>query len=374
MLRPMRVTSSGIHLRLDFWVAALLVGACGGLRSAALWAGTIFLSILIHELARNLVGRVLGYRGTMVRALTGPVASVACGLALVWLKRFVAHPEAHWLVVGAAFNLTWAAISLLPISGFDGGRLVEAWMGTRSSTPALLVSIFTTELTVVLAVVLLRCPPLGALLLTRGVVSTLGWIKRRRRLHEEEAAEQLLRADKLLDAGRYAEARDGVRHVLSWECGSATRNAAFHLQARTALRERTPDRAWEALQQVRPESAVDRYILAIVENALGRRAEAIAALTRLPAAALSQKAARMLVDLHALGGDLKSVAAAAMDNSEALGPPDLRRVADVLIEAGESELAVGLLRSSLGSSSLEPTRLAERSFPPIAALEKHGTR
>jgi len=200
MLRPMRVTSSGIQLRLDFWVAALLVGACGGLGSAILWAGTIFVSILIHELARTLVGRSLGYRGTTVLtalgahaqfepppargpsallALTGPVASAACGLALVCLKHFVAHPEAHWLVVGVSFNFAWAAINLLPITG--------------------------------------------------------------------------------------------------------------------------------------------------------------------------------------LGGDLKGVATAAMNHRGALGAPDLRRVADILIEAGESELAVGVLQSSLGLSSLESACLKERA-------------
>src|SRR5580700_8427898 len=219
-------------------------------------------------------------------------------------------------------------LGFLARNNLVGGRS----LGSRG----LLVSIFTTELTVVLAVVVLRCPTLGALLLTGGIVSMFGRMKRRRCLHEDQAAEQLQRADQLLDAGKYAAARGCVRQVLSWECGSATRNAAFHLRARTALQERKPNRAWEALQEVRPQRAIDRYILAIVENARGRRADAIAALAHRPNARLSREAARLLVDLHALRGDLNGVATAAMDNREALGAPDLRRVADVLIEAGES--------------------------------------
>jgi hypothetical protein len=237
--------------------------------------------------------------------------------------------------------------------GTAGGRLVEAWSARRSSTLALLVSIFTTELTVVFAIVLFRSPALGALFLAQGTVSMLGWIKRRRSLHEHQARERLRRAHQLLDAGRYADAGETVEHLLSWECGSATRNAAFHLQARIALRGRKPNLAWEALQEVRPASAIDPYTLAIVEHARGRRTNAISALTHVRATPLSREAARLLVDLHALGGDLRSVATAAVENREALGAPDLRRVADVLVEAGESELAVSLLRSSLDLSSLE---------------------
>jgi tetratricopeptide (TPR) repeat protein len=368
-----------LQVRPVSWVAALLVSARVELGSAVLWAGTIIVSTLLHELTRRLAARSLRtladrWIGVPLLPLAGPLASVTCGVVLVCLRPFVAQPEAHWLTVGLAFNFAWASIRLLPISGFDGGHLVEAWIGTRSSAYALLASIFTTELAAALAVVLLRSPSLGALLVAQGTVAMLGWIQRRRRLHEDQAGEPILRADQLLDAGRYADARESLRRVLSWECGSAARNAALHLQARIALRQREFDEAWEALQRVRPESAIDRYILAIVESARGRRPEAIAALTRASAVALSQEAARLLVDLHALGGDLRGAAAAATDNRGVLGEHDLRRVADVLVEAGESELAVGLLRSSMGLSRLAPGRLEEPQLSSVTAFGGRGTR
>jgi len=377
----MRVTFDAIRLqvlqmRLVSWVAALLVGARAELGSTVLWMGTLFVSTWLHELARRLASRsfrTLGDRATSVVSLAGPLTSVACGVALVCLRPFVDQREAHWLTFGLAFNFAWAAISLLPISGFDGGHLLEAWIGTRSSGHSLLASIFTTELAAALAVVLLRSPSLAALLVAQGAVATLGWIRRRRRLHDDQARDPLLRADQFLEAGRYADARESVRRVLSWECGSATRNAALHLQARIALRQREVDEAWEALQLVRPASGIDRYLLALVENARGRRAQAIAALARAPAASLGREAARLLVDLYALGGDMRGVAAAATDNREALGAHDLRRVADVLVEAGESELAVGLLRASMGLSRVGSGALEER-FASVTALGRGGTR
>src|SRR5580658_8146099 len=131
---------------------------------------------------------------------------------------------------------------------------------------SLLLSMIVAEMTATLAVVLFRSPELGVLLLSAGIVSALQWLKRQRRLLEDEALAELREARVHLQARRHSAARDGARTVVASACSTPTRNEALHVIAWAALGDGDPVAARRVLEALRPD-VVDAYTLAAMESA-----------------------------------------------------------------------------------------------------------
>jgi integrase len=239
----------------------------------------------------------------------------------------------------------------------------------------MLVSVFAAELASSLSFALFRSIELGLLLLAAGIASAVAWLKGRRRRLEGEAIERLHEARLLLDDANYALARDGASHILCSSCTPATRNAALHVLARATFCLGDPHGARLAIDCVRPPGAVDVHTLAVVENGIGRPDRAIAALDcARRGAGLSRESARLLIDLHAVTGDLDGAASVARDLARALGPADIRRVARALHGGGRPELATALIIAVLGSHPSEAGGIDEGGSMQAAALDEHAAR
>ncbi len=156
-----------------FWLVAALLGS-GFVGDSAqmrfvlvVWVAMVFLSIMVHELGHAFMMRRQGDRsvhivlhsmggyaqGTAWRSgreqvlvsAAGPVAQMALG-ALAWLLlKLGLVPVSFYPVV--ALNLliwvsfVWAIFNLLPIIPMDGGRIMEALVGARSSHLPLRISL-----------------------------------------------------------------------------------------------------------------------------------------------------------------------------------------------------------------------------------------
>src|SRR5262245_43299713 len=55
-----------IRVSLWFWLMALMIGGNLDPRSAILWVGCVFVSILVHEMGHGLVARWFGFRPRIV--------------------------------------------------------------------------------------------------------------------------------------------------------------------------------------------------------------------------------------------------------------------------------------------------------------------
>jgi len=156
-----------------FWLVAVLLGS-GFVGDSAqarfvlvVWVAVVFLSIMVHELGHAFMMRKQGDRsvqivlhsmggyaqGTAWRSrreqilvsAAGPVAQMALGAVAWLLLKLGLVPILFYPVV--ALNLliwvsfVWAIFNLLPIIPMDGGRIMEAVMGVRSSRLPLQISL-----------------------------------------------------------------------------------------------------------------------------------------------------------------------------------------------------------------------------------------
>jgi Zn-dependent protease len=362
------------------------------------WGVVIFASLLIHELARSLVGAVRGHRATIVltalgastrfqprlprheaivASLAGPAISVTMGLGFGYAQHSASSLATDWLGIASLVNLAWALINLLPIPPFEGGRVLAILLGKGGESVAMIISIMTAEVATTFAVVALKSPELGALILAAGVSSGWRWAQAHERRLQAQAKSQLRAANSLLEGHSYQEAWDAAKDAATSACTPQLRNAALTTLAWVALGEQEPERARDILRHVLPPEAVDPYTLAAVESASGHADRAITTIDRARhTTPLGRDAVRLLVELHATSGNYPQVAAIAHEFSRVLGPHDVLRVVHALESAGKPELAASLAEAAgrfPGSKSAVPDDLP---FPLAAGLRKGspGTR
>lgn len=151
-----RIGSIPVHIHPFFFLTALLLGmgANASLPTAAIWVGTVFVSVLLHELGHALAGRVyglapvialhgmggttswgessqkrtLGHGAQMFISFAGPLVGLLVGsvAAAVWYFRGdPATALGKELLSGVLFvNLGWSVFNLLPIVPLDGGQIM----------------------------------------------------------------------------------------------------------------------------------------------------------------------------------------------------------------------------------------------------------
>ncbi|WP_224370689.1 TPR end-of-group domain-containing protein [Hyalangium versicolor] len=116
------------------------------------WMFIVFVSVLIHELGHALASRAFGYQPTITLAwmgghthpnapgpipwhkevaltLAGPVFGLVLGLACLAGSIYVSREDPvldYLLSVGAAANLVWAVLNLMPVAPLDGGHIARA--------------------------------------------------------------------------------------------------------------------------------------------------------------------------------------------------------------------------------------------------------
>lgn len=127
----LRFTLAGIPVRVSgwFWVAALLLGwgfcqalAAGDqrslVRSLILWLGTVFVSILIHEMGHALAYRAFGQSATVVLYHFGGLS-----IPTLWGRRGARRPAQQFLVsaAGPFAQLAFAAVivAILKAGGYS---------------------------------------------------------------------------------------------------------------------------------------------------------------------------------------------------------------------------------------------------------------
>jgi Zn-dependent protease len=343
-------------------VALTLAGARSGTTRMLLVASVILESFLIRELLRALAGVACGRRATVILMalssntelepelsrrhlalfqLAGPLLNFLFAAGLHWA---CPNPASSWVVFAVKFNMAWGLISLLPVLPFDGGRVLDACLGADRAAATMLVSVGVAEVSTTAAIVAFRSPELGLLFLTAGVYSALRWHRARCRWLDSHVLARLELARGLLETKRYDEARSIAEEAVQTACSPAARNAALAVLARAAIQIGQPRTAASAIRQISPRSAVDAWTLATVESANGDVQRAIATLNRARRAGdLDRAGARLLIDLQAAGGDLRSVATTAAELARLLGPDDLRLVIGALQVAGETDLAAHLV-------------------------------
>lgn len=156
-----------LRVRPSFWllsgVLALLLSE-GSWPFFMFWVGSIFLSVLIHELGHALAARACGRHprieltalggvtyhdgATLSKAkllwitANGPIFGAILVFVSAWGSTSVTHPmAAHLLLQVSQINLLWTLLNLMPVLPLDGGQMVrlglEAWLGFKGIKYAL---------------------------------------------------------------------------------------------------------------------------------------------------------------------------------------------------------------------------------------------
>ncbi len=186
----LRFSVLGIPVRVHplFWGVALLFGLSGNQKPAAmlLWVGTVFVSILIHELGHALTARAYGwpphitlhgfgglasyqptYRSASAQILitaAGPAAGflfaglivaaiAAAGHQVVFGWRFGSmlpvrfeffeSDQLNMVIVDLLYvNIFWGLVNLLPVYPLDGGQISRELFGLASPADSLRQSLW----------------------------------------------------------------------------------------------------------------------------------------------------------------------------------------------------------------------------------------
>jgi Zn-dependent protease len=154
----------GVPVRVEwwFWLTTILLGGGASAHTpedwtrVGVWAGVVFVSILVHELGHAFAGRhfgsppsirLLGFGGvtilpgvhfsrtqSIVVSAAGPAAGFALGLVVWVLSRTLSDlpPLAAIAIRDALYvNFFWTVINLLPIQPLDGGQILGQLLGPR---------------------------------------------------------------------------------------------------------------------------------------------------------------------------------------------------------------------------------------------------
>jgi len=236
-----------IHIHPLFWVLIILIGwlSSESLQGTAIWAGVIFVSVLIHEYGHALAALVcrqeaeinlIGLGGMTRRqgppisllqeffiVLSGPLAGF--GLYFLALKgthvfaNTPYHGTYYAFQAAAWVNLYWTILNLLPILPLDGGNLLriilERLFGLRGVKIALLISIVLGSI-FGLFFIFVQAIFAGAIFFMLAFESFQTWSQvRNLRSHDADVElQQLLRdAQADLEQGREQEAMDKLVRI-----------------------------------------------------------------------------------------------------------------------------------------------------------------
>jgi len=343
-----------IRVALVFLLLAAVPGVATGPLKMALLSLLLAASLLAHELGLVVCGlawservvvtlHALGVhtvieprlaRGRQfVATLSGPVISIAIGLALAWLQRF--FPGAHWLTIAMRINLVWGAVNLLPVLPFDGGRALLTLTRTRRQSPVLLISGTLALVLAVEGLVVLHSAPVIFIFGAAAFASLLRWSSRRR-VEAEQALDlpgNLATARSLLKE-QPERAKQLAERVAALSRSNTTANAAWELMAWAELEQGRAESALPLLLRIRPVTDVDAYCLASAEAALGQTRRAIDILeSARELRSLHVAALKLLIDLHAKLGAFDAACAVASSELAALDPHDVRCVIEAAFEA-----------------------------------------
>jgi stage IV sporulation protein FB len=144
-----------IRIHPFFWMLIFAIGWLNSmtLQGTLIWAGVIFISVLVHEFGHALTALAFGQKanidligmgGLTTRSgktlklwqeflvvLNGPLAGICLYFLAFYLKRFTTVPVGitpFVLNVMIVVNLFWTLLNLLPIQPLDGGRLLSIIM------------------------------------------------------------------------------------------------------------------------------------------------------------------------------------------------------------------------------------------------------
>jgi Zn-dependent protease len=170
-------TMFGVHVRVHplFWLVTAVLGwdlVQLGLGYFLLWVGSVFVSVLIHELGHVFMGRWFGADGHIILYGMGGLAVGSSALSNRWqrIAVYFAGPFAELLILGLAwwgfnsvedqeisplaravikylfwFNLFWVFMNLVPIWPLDGGQIsrefLDWWMPEKGVRVALGLSL-----------------------------------------------------------------------------------------------------------------------------------------------------------------------------------------------------------------------------------------
>jgi Zn-dependent protease len=172
-----------VEVHWQFWLMTVLLSGAANLSGTkavvimAMWAGIVFVSILVHELGHALAMRHFGDsrvaitlyamggfaqgslrhpRGrSIIVSAAGPAFSAALGVLGVIVARAF-HSEEWWFdeAVGSWLwvNFGWTILNLFPILPLDGGRITEAALGPARIRTTLIIGIVFAALVALLAV------------------------------------------------------------------------------------------------------------------------------------------------------------------------------------------------------------------------------
>jgi Zn-dependent protease len=345
---PVRVTSS-------FWFIAVAFGLFGaggsanaakGLAYAVVWAGIVFISIMLHELGHALTARAFGAKptitlhglggltlyegGRMSRAATwlvsfaGPAVGLILGLLLLAAThRQTLGDEARHVVDSFLWvNIGWSIINLLPVVPFDGGHMMAAFLGPRHALMTALISGFVGFAAAAAGLVFLRSPWIAVLFgsATIGAVRQVQQIwrlgadskagldgeleKARAAVSRGDPTGALATAETIVAQARTARTRNGAILALAWAQASLGRPVA----------------ARELIERLDGSAPIDVYLLAAVEDALGSPERASARLEAARQEGLKDvDAIKLLIDLYARDGQLSRAVDVAAQELEVLG-------------------------------------------------------
>jgi Zn-dependent protease len=386
---PVRVASS-------FWLIGILFGMMGGsqaaaqpggmLGSALTWTAIVFFSIMLHELGHALTARAFGARpaitlymmggltrfdgGRMTRvqsgliSLAGPSVGLVVGAFVSLATRGHAlSPMADGIVNWILWvNVYWSIINLLPVVPLDGGHILAVVLGPKRAFATSVISALVGSGVAALALLILHQPWIamifGAAALTSVRQARYGWYAsadQRLGLHD-----QLTKARAGIVEGRPDEVkRIGDDVVLRARTAIVRNGGLLAIAWAEASRGHTMS-AREALERLERGVAVDSFLLAAVEEALGSPARARTILEAARRQGVkSNETTKFLIDLCAREGDLASATRVAIEDADALGQVD-----------GRAVLTAAMSGSAHGSAAELAARLFALYGDPADAVDE----
>jgi Zn-dependent protease len=365
---PSFAVSLGTRLHVRVALAVLFVaampGIAGGPLRMTLYAGSVGLALLVHELGHALCGLCFGSRANIVlhvlggytalepplslkravlATLAGPLASVSAGLLCCSAR--MASPGNLVLNLLAWTNLAWGAVNLLPVLPFDGGHALLALVAKNRRALVLQIS-GTVALTLAFhGLVVLHRAALGFVFAVAAAASFVDWVKQRRVDAELalDLPEQLERAQTLLHSGALEAARQLATRVGVRAHRNSTANSAWELVAWAELKAGDIEQAYGTLGRIQPPLDVPSHVLAAVEAARGNTRHAIGLLQRARSQeAVSVAALKLLIDLYAQSGSFERACEVASASLTMLDVEDTRRVVEAALEANAFSSAAKL--------------------------------
>ncbi len=364
---------------------------------AVVWAGIVFVSIVLHELGHALTALAFGAKpaitlhamgglthfdgGRMSRAeswlvsFAGPAMGLLVGAAVyATTHRQPLGAEAREIVSSILWvNIGWSLINLLPVVPFDGGHMMAAALGPRRALATAVISALVGMVVALGGFFYFQSPWIALLFgsaavnATRqarglwshevdrkaGLYAVLAQV--RERVVEGKATEVLVSGERIVGRARTPVIRNDALLALAWAHATLGR----------------PVIAREFIEKVERDAPVDAYLLAAVEDALGSPESARARLEAARQHGLrDREATKLLIDLYARDGQLSRAAEVATEEIDTLGRDASRVVLDAAMAQGAYRSAA-LLAARLVEKYGDPSDVAESAR--ASALAKSGS-